>query len=559
MGGINSTTITLFPNITNLVQNNLDIINQESKNNKKCLPIKINQENSTKINNLKNIENLGNNMKKINLTENNMNSTKNSNIEIKKDNKIIISKNQLKKKSNHIDSNNIKDTIPYNLNIFNDLNIFNSTLLLLAYNSFIKKYLNKRKDKIISYGNNNPNCLISIIYYIYECLWISNPRKGKIKKEMTKEMYQNFLSNYSKVYYKNINGDLYFKNICNLEMILNFIYSKLNEELTEINKDHPYKNHIFNDNILTNYMIEFHGKNKSVISDSFNGFYQEISTCLNCKGIAEKINNIYMPNIKYSTFNYLYFNLDDIAISNKNNNIINSINTNYVNQNNYKINIYDCFNYQLNKLYQSSCNLCHCYNLNIIQKKYYFSPNVLTIIINNNNGNFIINNKINFYCIKCNYDYYLVGMICKLTYNDKLIVYNYNKIDNNWYYYDKSQIFNSYIVNRTTDLNINAIPYVLLYQKSESLKDKYSHINIEKANNKIGYTFNFINGLPQRKIFFDKDITVGEAKNEIKNYFKFKDIIFVINAKKPSDDEILKDVNIDNTPILVVWKNHSSF
>ena len=300
-------------------------------------------------------------------------------------------------------------------------------------------------------------------------------------------------------------------------------------------------------------MIEFHGKNKSVISDSFNGFYQEISTCLNCKGIIEKNFNIYVPNIKYSTFNYLYFNLNDIAISKMNNNIMNSYNVNYPNQDNFKLNIYDCLNYQLNKLYQSSCNLCHCYNLNIIQKKYFTLPNALTVIINNNNGNFIINNKINLYCVKCNYEYYLVGMLCKLSYNDRLIVYNYNKNDKIWYYYDKCELFNSYIVRSSTDLDINAIPYVLLYQKSKTLKDKYSHINIEKANNKIGYTFKFQNGLPQRKIFFGKDITVGEAKNEIKNYFKLKNINFLINAKKQSDSEILKDVKTDNTPISVVW------
>ena len=143
-------------------------------------------------------------------------------------------------------------------------------------------------------------------------------------------------------------------------------------------------------------------------------------------------------------------------------------------------------------------------------------------------------------------------MICKLTYNDKLVVYCYNKNNNLWYYYDNSVLLDTNIVRRATYLDINAIPYLLLYQKSETFKRKFSHLNLKKANYKIRYTFKFPNGLPQKKIFFGINITVGEAKNEIKNYFKLQKVNFVIKAKIPLDKELLSDVNADNTPILVI-------
>ena len=287
----------------------------------------------------------------------------------------IINKNHLKKIT-IVDDSIFEDEIPHSLKfLFKDLNIFDTVLLLLMYNPTIRIYLNKHKDKILSYGNNKPYSLNSIMYYIYEHLWISEQKKLKDEKELI-QIYQNFLSNYSKILCNNIKGNFHFNNIENFEIILNFIYSKINEEITEVNKNHLYKGPVLNDNKLSNYLIEFHGKNKSVISDNFNGFYQEISTCLNCKEITEKNSKVYIPNIKYSTFNYLYFNLDDISTCNLNSNIMNSYNANcainYTNQYNTKLNIYDCFNYQLNKLYQFPCFLCNSNNLNITKKNTFY-------------------------------------------------------------------------------------------------------------------------------------------------------------------------------------------
>ena len=421
------------------------------------------------------------------------------------------------------------DKIPQNINfLFDDLNIFDSILLILIYNSFINAYLDKNKTKILSCEKKYKYCLSSILYDIYDYIWESNDEKLKNEKEL-KKTYQKFLDSYMRAFAKNCDQNFYFNNIDNLVMITKFIYKRINKEITEVNKFYKMPNIKFDNKDLHNYMIKFYETHKSVISDDFTGFYQETT------------GNIFKSTQKYKSFNCIYFDLSFAQ------------NTGF----DTNINLYYCLNHKFNQQNQSiPQNIINFFMPNNTQLKFYSLPRVLTIIINNENGNFIINDEINlspYTYRKDNHDYYLIAMLCKYNYNDKLILYCLNPKDKNWYYYTKGKNVNSELGRRTTYLEPNAIPYLLVYQKKENNNYEYNKINLEIANNKKGYNFNFINGL-QVQLFFGVNATIKEVKREIEKYYKLKKgVKLIINAQTTNNDnDLLRIVNANNSPIMVI-------
>ena len=194
------------------------------------------------------------------------------------------------------------------------------------------------------------------------------------------------------------------------------------------------------------------------------------------------------------------------------------------------------------------CNICRIISKKQIQKKFLSLPNVLTIILNNNDGNFEINDEINlnnYAYISGNFDYNLVAMLCKYT-NNIYITYCLNHRDSNWYYYTS----NEKVVHKVKYLDMNAIPYVLVYQKTDSIKFKYNPINRKK-----GYLFKFQNQLPQITLYFDTEATVKDAKKEIqRNYSEIKNLILLINGKQLKDMEKLSEIpfDINHKSILVI-------
>jgi len=467
------------------------------------LPKKNNNQNEIKLNEENNKEDLDRNLninKILGINQNNNNSRKK------------IPQLRIRRFNTFSNLNNI-DKIPQNINfLFDDLNIFDSILLILIYNPFINAYLDKNKTKILFYEKNHKHCLSSILYYIYNYIWESNDEKIKNEKEL-KKTYQNFLDSYMREFANNWDQNFYFNNIDNLVTITKYIYNTINKEITEMNKNYKMVNIKFDNKALHNYMIKFYKTHKSVISDDFIGFYQETT-------------GKFFKSTQYKSFNYIYF---DLSFAQKAGFGIN-------------INLYDCLNYN--------------FMLNSAKLKFYSLPRVLTIIINNENGNFIINDEINlsrYTYKKDNHDYYLIAMLCKYSYNDKLILYCFNPKDKNWYYYTKGKNINSELGRRTNYLEPNAIPYLLVYQKKENNKYEYNKINLEIANNKKGYNFNFINGL-QVQLFFGVNATIKEVKREIEKYYKLKKgIKLIINAQPTNNDnDLLRIVNANNSPIMVI-------
>ena len=422
------------------------------------------------------------------------------------------------------------DKIPKKINfLFDDLNIFDAILLLLIYNSYINLYLYKNKAKLLRCEKNKRFSLSNILYYIYDYIWESKKEKIKSEKEL-KTTYQNFLDRYVKVKAKNCDKNFYLNNIDNLESITKFIYNSINKEITEINKDYKMANIHLDNKDLEDYVKEFYETHKSVISDDFTGFYQETT------------GNIIISTQQYDSFNYLYFDLSFAQ------------NAEFSNRN---INLYDCLKYKFNQQNQiTPFNLINIFKPNTPKLKLYSVPKVLTIIINNKNGNFKLEDEINlspYMHTPGNYKYYLIAMLCKYYYNDKIILYCLNPKDREWYYYTKGKSLNSEMERRVTYLDPNAFPYLLLYQMEDMMHCEYNKINLEKANNKKGYNFHFTNGNIV-KLFFGINATVREVRKDIEKKFGLKEVKLIINAEPINDDVLLINANESNSQILVISK-----
>ena len=211
--------------------------------------IKINKENIK--------EDLDNNLNINNLLGNNQNNNNSRN---------NLPQKRIRRFNTFSNLNDI-NKIPQNINfLFDELNIFDSILLILIYNSFINAYLDKNKTKILFCEKKYKYCLSSILYYIYDYIWESNDEKLKSEKEL-KKTYQKFLDSYMRAFAKNCDQNFYLNNFDNLVTITKFIYKRINKEITEVNKFYKMPNIKFDNKDLHNYMIKFYETHKSVISD----------------------------------------------------------------------------------------------------------------------------------------------------------------------------------------------------------------------------------------------------------------------------------------------------
>ena len=193
------------------------------------------------------------------------------------------------------------------------------------------------------------------------------------------------------------------------------------------------------------------------------------------------------------------------------------------------------------------CDVCHV-NSKEILKQFLILPKILTIILNNNDGNFEINDEINlskYACIPGNYNYQLISMLCKYK-EGSYITYCLNHRDSNWYYYTSEER----VVHKVRYLDINAIPYVIVYQNIETIEFKYNPINRKK-----GYHFKFLDGRPQITLYFENNANIKDVKKEIqRNHEDIKNPVLLFNGAKLKDNEKLSEISFDliNKAILVI-------
>jgi hypothetical protein len=447
---------------------------------------------------------------------------------------------------------------PINCDIFNKIDLFNSVLLIINNISFIKNYFSNDGaiDLIKKCEKNNKYCLSSISYYINKYFWYENNKEIKSQNDLLNE-YKDFVHAYSKENCKDNNPDLYCFNINNIENIINFIYNRINVELTNSKgkkKDSPTQ---FN-GLIYKYLDEFQKKNSSIISDHFIGHYLNKVFCNRCSN----------AQFSYEPFRTISFNVKRIYDNFYNKRFqlfYNMLNYNNINNyniaNNNNIRLNDCFNYLFNNDYNFNYNYNNtfCENCNFLtNKKQSFSifslPNIITIVLNDNNDNdiFMLEDEIDLknYVLNAtgNEKYNLISFLCRVSYNGKFIIYCINPNNSKWYSYTDGNI------TEVDKMDINAIPLMLVYQIQSQFDFFYKPIKREP--NKIKFCISFSNGITGTSIHFDKNESFKDLNEKISSYFNLKDKEFIlkINGKPIKEGQIINEfINQYNNFLYVLF------
>ena len=534
--------------------------NDENQNKKVILDLPLKQkkeQNITKKNNVKgrrkkeinnisihnnedqndNSENINDNHYSLIRSQNNIEGNNNNNKRQNQNNKIINpenTKNLIKRaKSAQNLTKNIAENIsiiPNNCDIFNKLELFNSLLLIINNNSLIKNYFSNDKviDLIKKCKKNDKYSLSSILYYIGKNLWLINNKKIISQKNLLKKYKEYIVAFSGKNWEKN--PDLNYNDINNIENIINFIYDKINIELSNsIDKINLYKAE--NNSPFPKYLEEFSRKNHSIISDHFMGHYQYQIICMKCKN----------TQYSYKPFMSISFNIKKIFDSYSKNN------------NNIKLN--NCFNYLSNnnkiKKYNSFCEKCSALTNKKESSSIFILPNIITIVLTDNDY-LMLEDKINLknYVLKKigNENYNLISILCQITYNGKFINYCINPNNGLWYCYTDGNIF------EVDKIDINAIPLVLVYQTKSKIDFNYKPI--KRESNKIKFFINFSNGIKGTIIYFIKDESFEGLYEKISSYFNLKDKEFIlkINGKPIKEGQIINEfINQYNNFLYVLF------
>ena len=191
-------------------------------------------------------------------------------------------------------------------------------------------------------------------------------------------------------------------------------------------------------------------KNRSIISEEFNGYINSLSMCAVCGTIIHNI----------QSYNILFFPLEEVRKF-----------MNYNNNNNVMIK--DCFQYneKLDSYPSFYCNNCKNLCVNYNMSKLIYGPQTLIINLNRGRGlEYNVNITLEEYldlrdfifATESPYYYELIGVICHLGSNDEgghFIAYCKNSNNCEWYK------FNDQLVNKCTFDEVTKIglPYVLFY------------------------------------------------------------------------------------------------
>ena len=222
--------------------------------------------------------------------------------------------------------------IPNFCKISNNLNIFYSILIMLINNNKINNSISKEKNftKIIKIKKNKKYNLSNILYLLNQYTWYNN-----ISEEKLIEEYNKYINYFCKNL--NIKKETYFNDINNIEEIINHIYTEINEEFTQVNKDNKFNNMLQRDDDLERFKKEFNKDNNSIISDNYMGFHRDEKYCCICKKYIDMRNQKNISKYQYKSFSYLCFELKKIYDYKKKSFTINNHIAN--------INLDECFKY----------------------------------------------------------------------------------------------------------------------------------------------------------------------------------------------------------------------
>ena len=425
--------------------------------------------------------------------------------------------------------------------LFENINIFNSLLIMINNVSVINEYFFKEKTNYIinNCQYNNKYCLSIILYYMNKKMWKSI---DEIPTDVLSQKYLEFMDCYIKNYCKSSKPLEYCYDKNNLESIIYFIYHTINQELTaEYLKFSNNNNHYIGNDNLSIFLRDFTQKNKSIISDYFIGIYENKEICKNCQKNEFLINK--KNKFRYNSFYYINFNLTEIS-----NYLINK-KSNYVNNNsinNVSINLNSCFDYTIFrtfKSYNSYCNSCFVYTQKYNYNFIYSLPIILTITLSNSincNCNFIFEDQLDLkQYVKTdinNSKYLVIAILCQKIYNNKFSIYCVNPNDGLWYHYTDNKVI------KKEKMELNDVPLLLLYQKRNTIC--YEYKSIKREENKIMLNIKFMNSFPEIKIFFKLNQKIKDIIKKIRTIKNLGDskITLLIDGQKAKDDEILSNI-----------------
>ena len=422
-----------------------------------------------------------------------------------------------------------KKKIPQYFKIFEKINIFNSILIMMNNIKEINDVFSDINGKDIIQNcekKYRSNCLTSILYCLNKYMW-DNEDKKEISEE---ELYNKYLNLFDEKNFGNkIKSEC--EKIKSAENLLVKIYSKINEELTSVNKktDDIYSNAMHP--IFTSYYQQFQGQNNSLISKNFIGHYVITSFCTFC------INNPnYIQTHGYKSFYYLIFNLDIIYKYYQSNDI-----------NKAKFNLMYCFEYSFIRKYNNifsreKCGLCK--RRSFIQQLYIsILPNILTILFTEFNYNFELqetiefggnnkyeNNPLNLEGVK---KYHITSILCKFIDKNEYICYCLNTNDGFWYSYSSGK------VSKVDKIENNVVPFIAIYHIVD--KDNPLMYNKKFDINNVYVKVSFRFG-GEFHLLFNRKTDIKTIIKYISNYEKSKIQYLLFNAQKVDENKTLEDL-----------------
>ena len=230
--------------------------------------------------------------------------------------------------------------------------------------------------------------------------------------------------------------------------LLESMHNELNKPPNENLKAY-YVDDTYFKGVLFDFYQNYFNKNKSIITEEFNGYTNSMTTCECCR---TTIHNV-------QSFNVLFFPLEEIRkfMNYKHNNVL----------------IKDGFQfYQRNNIFPSFyCNKCRYFSQSINTNRLIHTPQTLIINLNRGRGleynvNIIFDEYLNIkefiFSTDSPYYYELTGVICHLGSNDDgghFIAYCKNSNNCEWYKFNDSFVSKCYFYEVQ---NAN-LPYVLFY------------------------------------------------------------------------------------------------
>ena len=407
--------------------------------------------------------------------------------------------------------------------IFNNLNIFNSILLLLSNISYTLRKMDKLNEPKTIFENVNKRFSLSFILYSLNRFLFKKTKYYEIYKKDFEFSYEMFIRKPLIKSKKNIPLEEYLNDINNAHFIFKYIVKKINKELYNKVKIKILNN---NYNNLIEFLNKYSKKYSSFISDHFIGF-----------NIKQQLHFKYSSKIYFDNFDFFFdfvFDLNDISKYDIDNKCIGAINL---------INCFINLNNQINNK----------------QSKVYSLPDVLTIILkpyDYNNIDFkypdeLQLNKILFSDDKEKYKlnedgiYLLVGMLCKYSFDNKFVCYYINQNNGVWYYRkDKN------IVQKIEEFDINTKPIILIYQKRNSLEFEYR--KLERKEKSFFVFCNYINGL-KRALYVSEKLKISQIINILSNNSGKKIEYLLMNGRILESEKTLEENGIGDGDNIVVF------